>query len=335
MQLREDQRVCVEQALEHIRSGRRAVLLDAPTGSGKTVMLTATLSTLLAERPAGLRVLWVAHRDRLLLQAVDTLHRVSPSSLRSVTFLNTASHRHFAADILVVDEAHHDAAASYHRIRARVAAAIVLAATATPERVDHLGLAFDTVVSAPTIDDLIALGVLSPFEHYSLTGRPSADALVAAAIAAAPMWGPSLVFVATTDEAHTGVARLRAAGIQAAVALGDHRRESAITAFTAGQVQMLVSVHALTEGVDLPFVRTVFLRDSIRGPVVQAVGRALRRCGEKVANVVQFADAKHPYPLIATPRRRFVGPPNGPWCELTARPTWPDSIVSPATRTIL
>jgi len=197
-----------------------------------------------------------------------------------------------------------------------------------PWWVNHV--AFD----APTIDDLIALGVLSPFEHYSLTGRPSADALVAAAIAAAPMWGPSLVFVATTDEAHTGVARLRAAGIQAAVALGDHRKESAITAFTAGQVQMLVSVHALTEGVDLPFVRTVFLRDSIRGPVVQAVGRALRRCGEKVANVVQFADAKHPYPLIATPRRRFVGPPNGPWCELTARPTWPDSIVSPATRTI-
>jgi superfamily II DNA or RNA helicase len=57
----------VAKALEHFRQGLRSVLIESPTGSGKTVM--ALLVARALQRQFGVRVGWVAMRRYLLAQA--------------------------------------------------------------------------------------------------------------------------------------------------------------------------------------------------------------------------------------------------------------------------
>src|SRR3954447_15408319 len=57
----------VTKALDHFRRGLRSVLIESPTGSGKTVMGLLVARAL--QREFGTRVGWVAMRRYLLAQA--------------------------------------------------------------------------------------------------------------------------------------------------------------------------------------------------------------------------------------------------------------------------
>lgn len=332
MRLRKDQRRIVDAAVAAIRAGSTSVLMPAPTAFGKTVTMCAMVDELWSMLELDGFCLWVAHRDRLLVQAVDTMFAMAPHMLAKTVFLNSASPRMFPASLLVIDEAHHAPTATVERIREDAQPRIIIAATATAERYDHLGLRFETVLDAPDHDTLIAEQVLAPYEHFALDAPADPSHFVGIYLASSERWGRSIIFVNTVEAAHRAVAQLRAGGIAAAPALGDHSKESAVAAFTAGNLQVLVTVHALSEGVDLPAVRTVFIRDGHRGAVQQAVGRALRRHDGKVAQVVQFADARFPFLGVAVPRRRWLGTLNGTWVELPTEPTWPSETSDAKTR---
>lgn len=328
MKPRDDQLEVLQRVEEALDDGVDSILLVAPTGWGKTIVLCLVLA-LIARRfgHQGLRILGVAHRDRLLLQWMDALYAVAPDLLQLVTLLNTASPRVTGADILAIDEGHHAAAPSYHKLRQQVAPRLVIAVTATPERHDRLGLEFARIIYAPSIGDLIAAGVLSPYDHFALDTAPESNELVTTVIAEPNRWGQTLIFLPTVFAVEAAVVRMRRAGIRAAPALGDRSREAATAAFAAGSIQVLATCHALTEGVDVPSVQTVVLRDALPGQVQQAVGRALRRQGDKVANVVQFASAPTPYITIARPRQRWVGSPAAGWRALPVDPIWPNVVL--------
>lgn len=332
MRLREDQRRIADAGVTAVRAGSSSVLMVAPTAFGKTVTLCAMADAAWSLVPPGSRCLWIAHRDRLLVQAIDTMHAVAPHLLRNTIFLNSASPRMLPAAMVILDEAHHAPTRTVEGIREQVRPRIMLAATATAERFDRLGLRFETVLDAPGHDDLIAGQVLAPFDHFALDAPADPAHFVDIYLAAPDRWGKSIIFTTTVEAAHRMVARLRAAGIATAPALGDATKESAVAAFTAGRLQVLVTVHALSEGVDLPAIRTVFVRDGHRGAVQQAVGRALRRQDGKIAQVVQFANARFPFLGVAAPRRRWLGTLDGTWAELPTSPTWPSEAADAKTR---
>lgn len=151
----------------------------APTGAGKTVMLSAVA------REAGGRALILQHRDELVNQNRATFKRVAPDA---ETDLFTADRKRWspgatfamvqtlsrgsnldsmpAMDLVVIDEAHHVAAESYVRIleRARELNPRVklFGVTATPMRGDRRGLtaAFDNVADVISLSELIAGGFL-------------------------------------------------------------------------------------------------------------------------------------------------------------------------------
>lgn len=151
----------------------------APTGAGKTVMLSA-----IAGQHGG-RTLVLQHRDELVRQNRDTFRRVNPGAATSVyarwerrwstgaTFamVPTLSRGgHLASmptvDLVVVDEAHHVMAATYRRIldRARELnpAVSVLGVTATPNRGDKTRLTevFSNLADQITLGELIGAGHL-------------------------------------------------------------------------------------------------------------------------------------------------------------------------------
>jgi len=160
-------------------------LAVAPTGAGKTIMLSAILGELFKSDARKACVL--AHRDELTVQNQSKFSRVNPhlstgvynATVKTwngaVTFamVQTLSRENNldgmpALDALVVDEAHHARADSYLRVidRARKAnpALKLLGMTATPNRGDKLGLRpiFSNVADQITVKELIASGHLVP-----------------------------------------------------------------------------------------------------------------------------------------------------------------------------
>lgn len=154
----------------------------APTGAGKSVMLSACI-----DYTAGERALILQHRDELVTQNRRTFHRFHKGARSGVvdgeqkqfgneiTFAmvqtlarDNALERLRAVDTLAIDEAHHVAAGSWLKIVDRCRAlnpkVRLLGLTATPERGDRksLRVAWDNVADQITLAELITLGNLVP-----------------------------------------------------------------------------------------------------------------------------------------------------------------------------
>lgn len=201
MMLRPRQALLVERSLTALHQHGNTLAIG-PTGSGKTIMLSAVAGGVLEQPDAKSCIL--AHRDELTAQNREKFCRVNPGVATSVfdakekswagraTFamVQTLSRdAHLDAmptlDLLVVDEAHHAASPSYRRVIDRVLSrnprALIFGATATPARSDGKGLreVFSNVADQITLGELIASGHLVPPRTFVIdVGAQSALAQV-------------------------------------------------------------------------------------------------------------------------------------------------------------
>ncbi len=184
---------------ERVLQGRNRHLVVAATGTGKTIIAafdyrnwcrTIEVEAAAAERP---RLLFVAHREELLSQALTTFRAVlrdpnfgdllvggrtpeqSDHLFVSIQSYNSRSLHEQPADrydYIVVDEFHHAAAPSYERLLDHVRPRVLLGLTATPERSDgldvlrHFGGHFSAQIRLP---DAINRKFLSPFQYFAVT----------------------------------------------------------------------------------------------------------------------------------------------------------------------
>ncbi len=175
-------------ALDHTRAnGVTAGLVVLATGLGKT-----WLSAFDSHRSDFKRILFVAHREEILGQAMKTFRTIRPSSLlglytgndkasgadvlfASIQTLSRPEHlerfdpHHF--DYVVVDEFHHAAARTYRRLIEHFHPKFLLGLTATPERTDGgdlLALCGETVIYRCDMADGIRRGLLSPFAYFGV-----------------------------------------------------------------------------------------------------------------------------------------------------------------------
>ncbi len=185
------------ESLERIRAdGYRRALVAVATGLGKTWLAAfdvLAFGKVLGRRP---RVLVVAHRAEILVQAEATIRIALVSEwnntivswylganndmsgdlvVASIQKLSRpeglAALADQAFDYVVIDEVHHAQAPSYRRVLARLQATFTLGLTATPERTDGVDVAtlFDDVLAwQATIGDGIAEGSLVPFHYLGL-----------------------------------------------------------------------------------------------------------------------------------------------------------------------
>jgi superfamily II DNA or RNA helicase len=175
-------------ALERTReAGNRAGLVVLATGLGKT-----WLSAFDTQRPGFRRVLFVAHREEILTQAMDTFRRTRPGStfgrydggdkvgdaevvFASVQTLGRQAHlERFAPtafDYLVVDEFHHASAPTYRRLLKHFTPRFLLGLTATPERSDGgdlLQLCGENLVFRCDVVEGIRKELLCPFHYFGV-----------------------------------------------------------------------------------------------------------------------------------------------------------------------
>jgi superfamily II DNA or RNA helicase len=280
----------------------RSVMVESPTGSGKTVM--GLLLAKWAQDTLGMRVVWTAMRRNLLAQVErENRDRGFGVDLLTVSMFDRNPPR---GDLLIVDEAQHDATRSMASLHAAVGSRKVLGLSATPWRADRLGLCFERSVRDAGIRQLVLDGYLSPFAHYTIETY-SPESVAATFLREPARWGRTLAFFRTIAECRACAGLLAAAGVPSEVVTGSSDREAQVERFEAGACRVILSVAVLAEGFDCPELETVFCRPSSRGPAVQMAGRVLRRAeGVPHKSIVQCKATGHPFTATAPPLVQYV-----------------------------
>ena len=175
------------EALEvlHAREEKRALLISA-TGTGKTYL---SAFDVLVTKPK--RVLFVAHRERILEASQESFQRVLgseysyeiygggssvPTSSCVFAMINTLS-KHLEEfkpdefDYIIIDEAHRTGASSYRKILDYFTPKFFLGMTATPNRTDGYDVysLFNHVIAFRiTLNDALENNMLAPFHYFGI-----------------------------------------------------------------------------------------------------------------------------------------------------------------------
>jgi len=323
--------------------GRHRNLIVAATGTGKTVMAALDYKRIAHTLPRA-RLLFVAHREEILQQSRATFRQVMQNSafgelwaggsrphdfdhvfasvqtLANVE-LSTFEPAHF--DVVVVDEFHHAAAASYDRILAHLNPVELLGLTATPERADGASILHwfeDRIAAELRLWDAIDQQYLSPFAYYGIhdgtdlrevpwhpgTGYDT-DALTNV-LTANDVWARTVIkeFAARVDD----VSKVRALGFCVSIAHAhfmadkfsqyglpsvavtgktpDDERRKALQDLRSGAIRVVFSVDVFNEGVDVPSVDSILMLRPTQSATIflQQLGRGLRKSEHKKECVV-------------------------------------------------
>lgn len=322
--LRDYQETAVVDVRVAFRTHERVILVLS-TGAGKTVIFSYIAQSA-AER--GKRVLIVAHRDQLIKQASRKLNdygarhgiimagytpdhnaRIQVASVQ--TLARRLDKITFEPDLIVIDEAHLSAAASYKKVLERYPNAKVLGVTGSPCRLDNKPLGreyggiYDHMVVGVSIRELIERDFLvrpvvyAPKEQIDLSGiRKSmgdykTDEL-AAVVDKPKLIGdavdqyqkicpgaPAVAWCVTVEHAQHVADEFNARGIKAVMLCGDHDttyRDDTLRKLATGEVQVVTFVGILVEGVDVPEIGAVLLlRPTMSlASYLQVIGRGLR-----------------------------------------------------------
>ena len=189
MALRQYQKDTLNNIIRSQRKGNKNILLQAATGSGKTVMASAFVNHSIKQNK---NVLFLAHRRELIKQCSEKLdtekvrHGIimagepyhfwcttqvaSIDTLRSRSITNKKEELP-KADLIIIDEAHRCLSNTYLKIINLYKDSQVLGLTATPIRSDGRGLGhiFQDMVQAPSIGQLIREGHLVECSYYAPT----------------------------------------------------------------------------------------------------------------------------------------------------------------------
>lgn len=190
--LRDYQAPMVDSVRGLMRKYKR-VLLQSPTGSGKTVMFAHITESASAK---GRRVWIVVHRQELVAQSSRTLadlgiehgiiaagsgmEQAKGVQVCSVqTLVRRLDRIVFPPDMMILDEAHHATAGSWKAIITRFPQSWILGVTATPERLDGKGLdgVFQVMHRGPTTQWLMDQGYLSRCRYICPPSKADLKAL--------------------------------------------------------------------------------------------------------------------------------------------------------------
>jgi superfamily II DNA or RNA helicase len=295
---------CRLDVLRSIEQGGTAGLVSAIMGAGKSA-LTAELCRDFVAR--GWRVAVTVPSQALVTQTAPTIAARCPAGsvgtywqhareLAPVTVACTASlaalaEEPYAPDVWIADEAHGTEAATALAFRDAVAPRVVVGLSATPFRSDDrqaLSI-FSDLIHEYTAADAMRDGVLVPWtfpdpDPLGMAGKrvdldEACTAWIKRRIDAGD--GPGVVDADDIADAEEYAAALSCDGVRA---MAVHSRLSRaavaerIASLQRGDLDCLVHVAMLVEGVDLPWLRWMCLRRRRGSRVahVQHIGRGLR-----------------------------------------------------------
>lgn len=307
----------ITKAVESFRDqGMRSILIESPTGSGKTVMGLLIAKAL--QQELGIRIGWVAMRRYLLSQAAEE-NRARKIKAEGDFISMFDRNPPTGADLLVVDEAQHDAASSMTTLHQKIQPRFILGLSATPFRADKVKLCFDRVIKDAGIHSLIQDGYLSSYHHFTIPLH-TPEEVVSHYRREPERWGRSIFYFHTIEQCKQADRLLKRHGFRSAVVTASSNREAQLDAFRAGKLDVLSNCMVLSEGFDCPELKTVFCRPSCKGVTMQMAGRVLRKHKDvPIKQIVQCKKTRWPFTRTATPEVQYVRV-HQEWRSLKANP---------------
>lgn len=317
-----------ETAVTDVRMAFRLyqlILLVLSTGAGKTVIFSYIARSSASKNK---RVLILAHRDQLIKQASRKLddygarhgiimagytpdHTAKIQVASVQTLVRRLDKIRFEPDLIVIDEAHLSAAASYRKVLERFPKAKVLGVTGSPCRLDNKPLGkdhggiYEYMVTGISIRQLIERGFLvrpvvyAPAEQIDLSGIKKSmgdynTEELAAVVDKPKLIGdavnqyrkicpgiPAVAWCVTVPHAQHVADEFNAQGIPAVMLCGEHDtayRDKVLKQLATGEIKVVTFVGILVEGVDVPEIGAVLLlRPTMSlASYLQVIGRGLR-----------------------------------------------------------
>lgn len=182
MNLRPYQVDLIDRTRALMKEGCKSILIQSPTGSGKTLLTAHMLHTAASK---GMRSWFVVHRKELIDQSARAFkleglqhgiiaagyprHKQARVQIASVQTLARRFAQYPRPSLIVWDEAHHIAAKSWASIFSGLAGVYHIGLTATPARLDGQGLSafFQKMIHGPSVSWLIENGFLSKYRLYA------------------------------------------------------------------------------------------------------------------------------------------------------------------------
>jgi len=272
-----------------VRAGKRAPLLCAPPGAGKTKTAAAMAASHIAK---GGRVAWFSPRIELVQQAADALAETGAPHDRwvSQTYQSVLARGEAPeATMAIFDECHWLPSApaggggEFKRIVEAFIHVIRLGLTATPERADGSALAgFDCIIPVSSYSELIELGHLVPCNVFSPDHILKSKEIIARPVDAyldkcrgelAVCFGP------TVEACRRFCDEFRGLGVRAEVVHAQSTdREDVLARWRQRETMVVCNVGILGEGFNLPEISCVILARMMGtcGFFLQTTGRGLR-----------------------------------------------------------
>lgn len=194
------ERILEQLGIERKVHGRTRNLVIAATGTGKTVISAFDYKQFFDARKGQARLLFVAHRQEILEQAIGTFRSVLRDSsfgeLQVGSYEATRLDHLFCSvgmlvsrrlweqargkfyDYIVIDEAHHGTADSYRPVFDHFSPQVLLGLTATPERMDGKSVAadFDNRFAAEIrLPEALNEKLLCPFHYFGVADPVSLE----------------------------------------------------------------------------------------------------------------------------------------------------------------
>jgi len=307
----------------HLEPNARSVLIESPTGSGKTCM-GWLVAKCMQQEISDLAVGWVSMRRPLLHQAAleNMEKQIGVKNVHMISMFNknpSELKKSGRKVLLVVDEAQHDAASSMAHLHNIIEPDYILGLSATPFRTDRVKLCFDKVLKDAGIHQLIQDEYLSKYDHYTVPNW-NVETVTETYLREPKRWGKSLFYFVNLEQCYQCHRILCDNGIAADVVTSHTDIDAQLSSFESGETKVLINCAKLTEGFNAPDLQTVFVRDSGKGCTIQMAGRVFRKHDNiRTKQVVQSKLTRWPMIRTALPEQQYIWQENA-WLSLTVNP---------------
>ena len=221
-------------------------------------------------------------------------------------------------DYIVVDEVHRAGASSYEKVLDYFTPSFLLGMTATPERTDGYDIyrLFDhNIAYEIRLNQALEADLLCPFHYYGISdlavdeqqyedlasfSRLDSEEQVKTIREAIDRYTVpgirrrGLIFVSRNEFASSLSEKLNAAGLSTLALSGadsDEKRNRAFDRLEKGELEFLLAVDILNEGIDIPSLNQIIMLRPTQSAIifVQQMGRGLRKArGKKFLTVIDF-----------------------------------------------
>lgn len=274
----------VEMAL---MAKKKRILVVAPTGSGKTltsglIFTSQKVKDALGVKGRNLRLLFVAHKARLLSQAEDDF-----ANAQGVDFIMQSAFSPVPEgvewDIVCIDEAHHEAMMTIQYQLDVYGQTPIIGLTATPDRADGHLIKFEEIIEPISRVQAVDEGWLAETELNTIVDSPDKNKVPITKNIIdnfGDRFGQTMMFFRTKAEVREIRDYLQGKGYRAIAILDQKDQEvnEILNSFSQGEIQFILNCNKINEGVDVVGCTDVYLGRQFGSypQLNQVIGRAAR-----------------------------------------------------------